>query len=66
MKLGDSARLVGMSLNRCWKKQKWKSEGAAKAHLRALLRSSGVYDEDKLATYRCPLCGFWHVGHKEG
>ena len=62
MKLGDIARLEGMKPSRCWKKVKYRSEGAAKAHLRALLRSEGVHGEDRLNAYKCE-CGSWHVGH---
>lgn len=65
MKLGDVARLQGVKLPRCWKKQKWKSEGAAKAHLRALLRNPGVQNVDRLNVYQCQACGgWWHVGRR--
>jgi hypothetical protein len=64
MKLGEIARLDGVFLPRCWRKQKWRSEGAAQAHLRALKRSSGVKDEDRLNTYPCPYCKWWHVGRR--
>ena len=64
MKLGDFARLQGVTLERCWRKVKYKSEGAAKAHLRSLLRSEGVQDESRLNVYQCSLCRWWHVGHR--
>ena len=63
MKLGEVARLIGVTPRWCWRKQKWRSKGAAKAHLRALLRSEGVEDAKQLNTFPCPLCGWYHVGH---
>lgn len=64
MKLGESARLTGMTLDRCWRKQKWRSEGAANAHLRALLRFAKVKNQELLNVYLCPYCSMWHVGRR--
>lgn len=63
MKLGDIARFEGVKPEPCWRKVKYRSEGAANAHLRSLRRSGGVKGEDRLNSYRC-RCGSWHVGHK--
>lgn len=62
MKLGEAARLVGVAPNPCWRKQKWKSEGAAQAHLRSLLRASFVKDAKLLNVFLCPYCRWYHVG----
>jgi hypothetical protein len=65
VKLGDIARLHGLMRPPCWKKRKWKSEGAARAHLRALLRFPGVHNADRLNVYQCVHCGgWWHVGRR--
>jgi len=62
MKLGELARLVGMRLDPCWRKQRYKSQGAANAHLRALLKSPVVQDAPQLNAYKCRHCGWYHVG----
>jgi hypothetical protein len=62
MKLGEIARLDGLTLPKCWRKQKYKSEGAANAHLRSLGRSAGVQRENELNAFVCPWCKYWHVG----
>jgi hypothetical protein len=62
MRLGEIARLIGVVPNRCWRKQRWPSEGAAKAHLRALLRAPFVKDAARLNVYLCSHCGWYHVG----
>jgi len=62
MKLGDVAHLSGIRPNPCWRKHRWRSEGAAQAHLRALLRSPYVQNADQLNVYQCRSCGTWHVG----
>jgi len=62
MRLGDVVRLIGVTPSRCWRKQKWRSEGAAKAHLRSLLRAPFVKDAEHLGVYLCPHCGWYHVG----
>lgn len=62
MKLGDVARLIGVTPNRCWRKQRWRSDGAAQAHLRALRRAVYVKDEIHLHVYLCPYCQWYHVG----
>jgi hypothetical protein len=66
MRLGEVARLIGLRPSYCWRKQQWKSEGAAKAHLRALLRSPGGRDKDRLVVYQCGVCQWYHVGHEPG
>jgi hypothetical protein len=63
MRLGDVARLQGVTLAPCWRKQKNKSQGAAEAQLRALVRASYVKGAEELRTYLCRDCQTWHVGH---
>lgn len=63
MKIGDTARLINVAPNKCWRKQRWKSEGAAKAQLRSILKSAQVVDGHQLTAYLCRHCQFWHVGH---
>jgi hypothetical protein len=62
MRLGEIARFTRMRLAPCWRKQKWPSEGAAKAHLRSLLRAPFVKDKAHLGVYICPHCRWYHVG----
>ena len=59
--LGEAAR-SNLPKQHCWKKQKWGSEGAAKAHLRSLLKRTFVKDVDRLNVYKCRDCGSFHVG----
>lgn len=66
MKLGDIARLVDVTPTRCWRKQRWRSKGAAEAQLRSLLRSAKVKNEERLNAYRCPWCRWYHVGRVGG
>lgn len=63
MKLGEVARLIGVTPSRCWRKQKYKSKGAADAHLRALRRANYVQGEAQLNSFLCRGCGCYHVGH---
>lgn len=45
-------------------KVKYKSKGAAQAHIRALLkRPERLRDGDTLNEYKCRHCFRWHVGH---
>ena len=62
MKLGEVARLIDVTPNRCWRKEKWRSVGAANAHLRALLRAPYVKNKEQLHVYPCPYCWWYHVG----
>lgn len=66
MKLGEVARLIGVSPNRCWRKQRWRSQGAADAHLRALRKAPWCKDGAQLNVYLCPWCQWYHVGHNGG
>jgi hypothetical protein len=64
MKLGDIARLIDVTPRPCWRKQRWKSQGAAEAHLRALVKMPFAKDVDRLSTYECKACNSWHVGRR--
>jgi hypothetical protein len=44
----------------CGNKQRHNSEGAAKAHVRSLLK---LNPDEKLNVYCCGFCARWHVGH---
>lgn len=45
----------------CAHKQRHQSQGAADAHLRALVRRFGV-QVSELQPYACNVCGGWHLG----
>lgn len=62
MRIGETARFIGLTPHRCWRKQGYPSEGAALAHLRSLLRSAKVKDTAYLHVYSCEYCSKWHVG----
>ncbi len=47
---------------KCVGKHAHKSEGAAQAHIRALVQL-GRAEADNIRAYRCPYCNRWHVGH---
>jgi hypothetical protein len=49
------------SLGYCHK-QAHGSEGAAEAHIRALVKLGKETAPDLLSPYRCTKCGKWHVG----
>jgi hypothetical protein len=66
MKLGEVARLIGVTPSPCWRKQRWKSEGAANAHLRALRKAEYVRGEEQLNVFFCRHCKWYHVGHVGG
>jgi len=60
-KMGE-AQHGNMYVPKCWRKQSWKSKGAAEAHMRALKRSPGVKHADRLNVYECLQCKRYHVG----
>lgn len=51
---------------RCWPKEQHASMGAARAHLRALVKAGLLKDESRARAYRCVHCGKCHVGHLPG
>lgn len=51
----------------CDGKRPFRTKGFAKRMALVLTSGSGAEDRRsprKATTYRCPWCGFWHVGHK--
>jgi len=44
----------------CGSKIKHKSKDGAYGEKRSILKKSFVFH--KLGVYKCPFCGFWHVG----
>lgn len=38
------------------------SKTKAKAHRWSLIKSRGAHPSS-ISIYKCPHCGFWHVGH---
>lgn len=60
--IGD-IQFTSIELRPCWRKQPHRSAGAAAAHLRALRRRPNVRGVERLESYRCRHCRFWHVGH---
>lgn len=51
---------------RCWPKEQHASQGAAEAHLRALIKLGKERDASQLRAYHCRHCRQWHVGHLGG
>ena len=47
---------------KCGIKHPHKSQGAAEAHIRALV-ARGQHDGGQLRPYQCRLCRLWHIGH---
>jgi hypothetical protein len=64
-RLGDALRTTTLHKPKCWRKQRWASQGAAEAHLRSLLRQDFVKDVARLNVFRCKECGTFHVGRKK-
>jgi len=50
----------------CWPKEQHASQGAAEAHLRALIKLGKERDAEQLRAYKCHHCGKHHVGHLGG
>lgn len=65
MKLGDIATALRAHGRPCWRKQGYRTQGAAEAQKRSLLRRGLEKDAETINTYQCPHCGEWHVGHSE-
>ena len=65
-RLGDLVDPRRIGARPCWRKVRYLSHGAAKAHLRALLRRPDVYGAETLKAYPCRYCAGFHVGHLHG
>lgn len=51
---------------KCWPKEQHRTQGAAEAAMRSLLKRGLEKDAEKLHAYLCPFCKFWHTGHGLG
>ena len=49
----------------CGKKQAYTTQAAATAAKNALVADRGIYGPN-LTTYRCKVCGHFHIGHRMG
>jgi hypothetical protein len=49
--------------NTCGSKRPHPDRAAAQAHVQRLVRQGAA--PGLMTTYRCRLCGAWHVGHRE-
>jgi hypothetical protein len=47
----------------CWPKEQHRSQGAAEAQVRSLVKRGLEKDLQAIHAYRCPHCDFFHVGH---
>lgn len=46
-------------------KHQWEDRRGAKQHRASLLASGKQGVTRDLTEYRCPICQFWHVGHRQ-
>jgi len=66
VKLGDFPGVRNsLRAPRCWRKQRFTSQGAAWAQLRSLRKRGLTQEETRgpLLPYSCPHCAGWHTGH---
>lgn len=59
----EHARKVAKGRQKCWPKEQHRSEGAARAQLRSIVKRGLEKNAARIHVYQCPCCRCWHVGH---